>query len=207
MYLHPRQLTSNNKLDNQLKKSRINTCTYKDLSDANPINLDMPTFSLIPNDEIDKIMSPEMALKFQNRKATYAVPITELKKIIANIWQEVIHIKRLDSSYNNFKSNMIQWNADAFTDITNTTNFFSLGGDSLLLVQVCQYYQLLFSLDIEKITIRAFFQYNTIDGHVQILDSIMKDSTQPKQWRPLYIDNGDTLLLIRFFSIIRYSSL
>jgi hypothetical protein len=189
----------------------------------------MPTFSLSPNDEVDENMSPKMVSTFQNTKATYAASNTELKKTIVNIWQEVIHTDRLDSSFNNLESNrlkqvptdtnkasssihispsnMTQSDTNTFTEVASTTDFASLGGDSLRLVQVYQHYQLLFNLDIEQITTREFFKCNTIDGHVQILDSIMKDSIQPKQWRSLHIDNGDTLLFIHFFSIIRCSSL
>ncbi len=159
-----------------------------------------------PNDEIDENSLPEISSSFQERKATYTASNTELKKTIANIWQEVIHTDRLDPSYNNLNSNRLK-QVLTDTDEASTTDFSSLGGDSLRLVQVYHHYQLLFNLDIEQIATREFFECNTIDGHVQILVSIMKDSIQPQQWRSLNIDYGDTLLLILFFNIIIYSSL
>jgi hypothetical protein len=204
---HRKQLTSKDKLHSQLEKPIPKT--YQDLSNINQIDFNGSTFPFSSHDEIDRKSLPEISFSAQNKEKTYVAPTTELKKTIANVWQELIYTDRLDSPYNNLKSNglkqvplfedetassnLSQSDANGFSDISTTTNFHSLGGNSLQLVQIYRHYQSLFNFDSEAITIRPFFECNTIDEHAKLLETIIKDDTESKQWHTLHINNGKTL--------------
>jgi hypothetical protein len=161
----------------------------------------------------------------QNEEETYVEHSTEIKKTIANIWQELIYTDPLDPPYKNLESNglkqlplvtnktisptnalpsnLSQSDANGFSYISPTSNFYSLGGNSLQLVQAYRNYQSLFNFDTEILTIRPFFECNTIDEHAKLLEASINDNTQSKKWHTLHINNGNTFLLIHFLNKIR----
>jgi dGTP triphosphohydrolase len=199
-YAHLKRLESNDKLHHQSEETR--KTIYQNLADIN---------------QIEEKLLPEIS-SFQNKVEVNVVSNIELKKTITNIWQDVIHTDRFNSSYYNSKSkelnktpldtneatssNLSQSDANSFIDTTNTKKFSSLGGDSLQFVQVYQRYQLLFSLDTEKLPTRLLLECDTIDEHLKILAPLIKQSVQPQQWHPLHIKISKTFSMIHFFNII-----
>lgn len=173
-------MTSRDEPNNQLEKS-----IRQDFSDVNQNDLNAFTV---------------------NKEDAHAASGTELEKTVANIWQELIHLDHSETSYNNIKSNELTqvplmknetisssnlFESNNFSDISTTTNFYSLGGHSLQLVQIYQHYQSLFNFDTEVLTIRPFFECNTIEEHAKLLETIVKDDIKSKQWPTLHTDNGN----------------
>ncbi|CAF1403215.1 unnamed protein product, partial [Adineta steineri] len=70
------------------------------------------------------------------------------------------------------------------------TNFSSIGGYSLLAVQIYQDYRTLFDFDSATINSRLFFEHNTIAKHAALLQNIKINRIQAKQWHTLYINQG-----------------
>ena len=71
----------------------------------------LKNFPLTPNGKVDRKALPDVDMSTQN---IYCAPHTEMEKILCDIWQEVLGIGRVGI----------------------TDNFFSLGGHSLLIMQV-----------------------------------------------------------------------
>jgi amino acid adenylation domain-containing protein len=78
--------------------------------------------------------------------------------------------------------------------ISTRTSFFNLGGDSLLLIQLYRHYQLLFGFDNESLTIRLFFEQNTIVQHAKLIETIVTTDTQSQQWQSLHITKGNLFI-------------
>jgi hypothetical protein len=78
--------------------------------------------------------------------------------------------------------------------ISTRTNFFNLGGDSLLLIQLYRHYQLLFGFDNEPLTIRLFFEQNTIVQHAELIETVLTTDTQSQRWQSLHITKGNLLI-------------
>jgi acyl carrier protein len=173
-------------------------------------------FPLSPNGKVDQESLPEISTSIHQKKDADIAPSTELEKTIVNIWQKLIHNDQLDLSDNKLQSNELKQlplvtndtvsstcaaPSDLFESDTRTasqistkTNFYSLGGDSLQLVQLYRHYQTLFDFDAEALTIRPFFEYNTIDEHVKLLETIIPNDMQSRQWHTLHINEGKTFL-------------
>ena len=118
-----------------------------------------------------------------NIETTDIAPDVELKKAIANIWEDVIYTDRFHSS----SDPSFSFDTDHLSTSTNTLNFSSLGGDSLQFVQVYQRYQSLFNLDVDKLPTRSLFEHNTIDEHVKLIAPMLRENTESQQWRTLHI--------------------
>ncbi len=167
------------------------------------------TFPLSSNGKIDRNSLPEISSSVLNKEDTYMAPITELEKTIEHIWREVIYADRVTSLYNALKpyelpsstsetirrtnessSNLHYSDTKAFSRMSTTTSFFNIGGDSLSLVRIYQHYQSRFGFDTETLTIRPFFEGDTIAEHAKLLETIIKDNMQSKRWHTLHIDDG-----------------
>jgi len=74
----------------------------------------LDAFPLTPNEKIDRKVLPIPELGSGNKAGKQQLPRSEIEKIIAGIWQEVLNLK----------------------DVSTDENFFDLGGHSLLLAQV-----------------------------------------------------------------------
>ena len=95
----------------------------------------------------------------------------------------------------NEKHKGLSWDAAQENEnirISTRANFFNLGGDSLLLIQLYRHYQLLFGFDNEALPIRPFFDQNTIVEHAKILETVVKNDKQLQQWRTLHITQGNS---------------
>ncbi|CAF1564468.1 unnamed protein product, partial [Adineta steineri] len=167
------------------------------------------SFPLSPNGKIDRKALPEISLSVLQQEDTYNAPNTELEKMIANIWQEILYTNRLITQHDDLESNKlpsianktvssIYYPTKSVSDldrqtsflISTTASFFSVGGNSLLLVQIYQYYQSKFNFETEALNIRSLFDYNTIVEHAKLLETIIVDGTQLKQWHTLNINDG-----------------
>ncbi|CAF0904258.1 unnamed protein product, partial [Didymodactylos carnosus] len=76
------------------------------------------------------------------------------------------------------------------------SNFFSMGGNSLLLMKLYNYYLSKFSLNQQLINIAMLFKQSTIIGHVQLLKNALFTTengtlvVEQQQWKPLNITQG-----------------
>ena len=92
---------------------------------------------LTPNGKVDRRGLPPSDSVRPNLEPEYVAPQTDAERIIANIWQEVLHLKKVGMD----------------------DNFFDLGGHSLLMVQVHSKLRQAFE---KKISMVEMFQYPTI---------------------------------------------
>ena len=163
------------------------------------------TFPLSPNGKVDRNSLPEISSLALSKEDTYIAPTTELEKTIVNIWKQLVYKHRLPSNGSDLNSSNTNeiisptCHSDSNcsyqeTQISASTNFFDLGGDSLLLIQLYQHYQSLFNFDTEVLSIRPFFEFNTIVEHAKLIETIIRDDMQSKQWHTLHINEGKTFL-------------
>ncbi|CAF3939902.1 unnamed protein product, partial [Adineta steineri] len=159
--------------------------------------IDVSSFPLNSNGKIDRKALPNISLSVLQQGNTYNAPNTELEKTIANIWQEILYTNRLIIQHDDLESNMLPSIAnlsgiDRQTSfmISITASFFSVGGNSLLLIKIYQHYQLKFNFETETLSVRSFFDYNTIVEHAKLLETIIIDAAQLKQWHTLHTNEG-----------------
>ncbi|CAF1334934.1 unnamed protein product, partial [Adineta steineri] len=95
----------------------------------------------------------------------YIEPKNELETLVHSIWCKVLGCNR----------------------ISMLTNFFSIGGHSLLFIRIYQYYRTLFNFDSETINIQSFLEYNTIVEHAKLLENMKINNIQTKEWHTLHI--------------------
>ncbi|ARV58866.1 hypothetical protein BZZ01_09655 [Nostocales cyanobacterium HT-58-2] len=100
---------------------------------------------LSPNGKIDRKMLPAPELTRFALQTAYVAPRDEIEQIIAAIWQESLQVQTVGID----------------------DNFFDIGGDSLLIVQVHHQLRQLLKTDISII---EMFQYPTINSLTQYLN-------------------------------------
>ncbi|CAF3787875.1 unnamed protein product, partial [Adineta steineri] len=152
--------------------------------------ISVSSFPLSPNGKIDRKALPEISLSVLQQEDTYNAPNTELEKTIANIWQEVLYTNRLTIHHDDPAINVSGIDRQTSFLISTTASFFSVGGNSLLLVKIYQRYQSKFNFESEVLSIRSFFDYNTIVEHAKLLETIIINGTQLEQWHTLNINEG-----------------
>ncbi|CAF4312519.1 unnamed protein product, partial [Adineta steineri] len=74
--------------------------------------------------------------------------------------------------------------------ISITANFFSIGGHSLLFIELYHRYQQLYDLDNRVLSIALFLQQPTILQHSQLLQSITINQMKSVHWHTLHINQG-----------------
>ncbi|QFZ12020.1 non-ribosomal peptide synthetase [Anabaena sp. YBS01] len=115
----------------------------------------LPSLPLTPNGKVDRRALPDPNL--HQELSDYVTPNTELERIIAGIWQQVLGVEKV-GIYN---------------------NFFELGGHSLLLVKINQQLQEEFGLELSIIDM---FNYPTVHSLSQHLNNnIHKKNTVTQQ--------------------------
>jgi hypothetical protein len=168
------------------------------------------SFPLSANGKIDRNSLPEVSMSVFGKDKTCIAPNTELEKTIANIWQQFLCTDRTALNDTDSKSNLVSsirnetihltdHTASNFSCenpkvsylISTTTSFFDLGGDSLLLIQIYQYYQSLFNFDTEALTIGPFFIKNTLAEHAKLLETFLINNMKSLQWHTLHINEGN----------------
>nr|WP_231936465.1 non-ribosomal peptide synthetase [Fischerella sp. NIES-3754] len=99
---------------------------------------------LLPNGKVDRHSLPAPDQTRPELKQTYQAPQTEVEKIIAQIWQEALHVN----------------------EVGIHDNFFELGGHSLLLLQIHNQLQKRFQ---QSLSILELFRYPTISSLAKYL--------------------------------------
>ncbi|CAF1486244.1 unnamed protein product, partial [Adineta steineri] len=152
--------------------------------------ISVSSFPLSPNGKIDRKALSEISLSVLQQEDTYNAPNSELEKMIANIWQEVLYTNRLTIHHDDPAINVSGIDRQTSFLISTTTSFFSVGGNSLLLVNIYQRYQSKFNFEREALSIRSLFDYNTIVEHAKLLETVIIDGAQLEQWHTLHINEG-----------------
>jgi hypothetical protein len=75
--------------------------------------------------------------------------------------------------------------------IPTTVNFFSIGGHSLLFIELYHRYQSIFAFDNHILSITLFLQQSTIVQHSQLLQTVIINDMKSIQWHPLHINQGN----------------
>ncbi|CAF1439300.1 unnamed protein product [Adineta ricciae] len=166
------------------------------------------TFPLNSNGQVDRESLAKTSRTSLQKENTCLPPSTELEKVIANIWNQILS---KDQLYNDLTSNecnqlplitsqalssdLIQLNTSTFFHQSNSDSFFDVGGDSLLLLHLYQQYQALFNFDPDILPIRSFFECDTIAEHGKLLQAVIPHSIQTIRWQALNITQGKGLML------------
>jgi hypothetical protein len=77
--------------------------------------------------------------------------------------------------------------------ISTMTSFFSIGGHSLLLIELYHRYQSLFGFDTRLLSIALFIQQPTIVQHAQLLQIVAMNDTKSTQWHTLHINQSNKI--------------
>ncbi|CAF4238617.1 unnamed protein product, partial [Adineta steineri] len=152
--------------------------------------MSVSSFPLSPNGKIDRKALPKISLSVLQHEDIYTTPNTELEKMITNIWQEILYTDRLIIQHDDPTKIVSGIDRQTSFLISTTASFFSVGGNSLLLVKIYQRYQSKFNFESEALSIRSLFDYNTILEHAKLLEPIIIDGAQLKQWHTVHINDG-----------------
>jgi hypothetical protein len=85
--------------------------------------------------------------------------------------------------------------------ISTTRSFFSIGGHSLLFIELYHRYQSLFDFDTRELSIAPFLQQPTIGQHAHLLEQITTNNRMLTQWHTLHITEGSIFFCVL---IIKY---
>ncbi|CAF1539915.1 unnamed protein product, partial [Adineta steineri] len=132
---------------------------------------------LSPNGKVDRkrlpppdlslltLSSTSSTIAFENRSD---LPQNQLQKQIHDIWCEILRC--------------------IGQQISITANFFSIGGHSLLFIELYHRYQQLYDFDNRVLSIVLFLQQPTILQHSQLLQSITINQMKLVHWHTLHIN-------------------
>lgn len=129
-------------------------------------------FPLNANGKVNRKCLPVPDVSKMNTltRADYEPPHTEMEARVHDLWCEVLQA----------------------TDkkISTRTSFFSIGGHSLLFIQLYHHYQSTFHFDSNTLSITRFLQQGTIYEHAKLLETIQFADVKPKTWKSLHISEG-----------------
>jgi hypothetical protein len=77
--------------------------------------------------------------------------------------------------------------------ISTTTSFFSIGGHSLLFIELYHRYQILFDFDTRALSVAPFLQQPTIVQHAKLLEKITTQAMKSMQWHTLHLIQGNII--------------
>ncbi|CAF3767044.1 unnamed protein product, partial [Adineta steineri] len=97
-------------------------------------------------------------------------PLNQFEERILTIWCQVLHCNE--------------------NHISRTTSFFSVGGHSLLFIELYHHYQSVFNFDAHTLSIAPFLQQPTIFQHSQLLQTVIINNVKATQWHTLNINEG-----------------
>ena len=97
--------------------------------------------------------------------------ISDSEERVQSVWFQVLHCKE--------------------QEISVTTNFFSIGGHSLLFIELYHRYQAVFAFDSAEISIALFLQRPTIREHAELLEHVTKMNIELARWHPLHLFQGN----------------
>ncbi|CAF1398572.1 unnamed protein product, partial [Adineta steineri] len=137
-----------------------------------PIFVILDKLPLNQNGKIDRnqLPSPDFSLPTLLSSNKSDTPLNQFEERIHTIWCQVLHC---DESH-----------------ISTTTSFFSVGGHSLLFIQLYHHYQSTFNFDAHALSIAPFLQQPTIFQHSQLLQIVITNSIKTTQWYTLHINEG-----------------
>ncbi|CAF1115770.1 unnamed protein product [Didymodactylos carnosus] len=124
------------------------------------------------NSKIDRKRLPEVDFSQMQHNNDYAEPKTDEEQEIHRVWCELLNIDK----------------------ISTTENIFSIGGNSLILMRLMNYYQTHFVQ--QNLNISTLFQQPTIQQHARLVLINSNDNEQQrmllksKQWQPLNLTEG-----------------
>jgi hypothetical protein len=124
------------------------------------------------NGKIDRkrLPSPDLSSFTLSSSSGTDTPHNQLEERVHNVWCQVL---RCDGQ-----------------QISTTTNFFTIGGHSLLFIELYHRYQAIFDFDTRELSIALFLQQPTIVQHAQLLQATIINQMKFTQWHTLYINQG-----------------
>ncbi|CAF4019630.1 unnamed protein product [Adineta steineri] len=124
------------------------------------------------NGKIDRkqLPSPDFSLSTLLSSDKSDTSLSQFEERLHTIWCEVLHCNE--------------------NHISRTTSFFSVGGHSLLFIQLYHHYQSVFNFDAHTLSIAPFLQQPTIFQHSQLLQTVILNNIKPTQWYTLHINEG-----------------
>ncbi|CAF4104371.1 unnamed protein product, partial [Adineta steineri] len=125
------------------------------------------------NGKIDRkqLPSPDFSLSTLLSSNKSDIPFNQFEERIHTIWCQVLHA---DENH-----------------IAGTTSFFSVGGHSLLFIELYHHYQSVFNFDNQALSIAPFLQQPTIFQHSQLLQTVIINNVKTTQWYTLHINEGN----------------
>ena len=125
------------------------------------------------NGKIDRKQLPRPNPSSLTLFSSSDIPHNNLEEKIQQIWLQVL--RRVEHR------------------ISTTTNFFSIGGHSLLFIELYHRYQSMFAFDTAELSIAPFLQRSTIEQHAKLLERIPTHHTLSTQWYTLNVIEGNDL--------------
>ncbi|CAF3947469.1 unnamed protein product, partial [Adineta steineri] len=124
------------------------------------------------NGKIDRkqLPSPDFSLSALLSFDISDTPLNQFEERIHTIWCQVLRCNE--------------------NHISRTTSFFSIGGHSLLFIELYHHYQIVFNFDAHTLSIAPFLQQPTIFQHSQLLQIIIMNNIKTTQWYTLHINEG-----------------
>lgn len=125
------------------------------------------------NGKVDRtsLPSPTLSNFDAQMDTSHSQTRNEIEENVHDLWCKVLH--RVGSQ------------------ISNSTSFFSIGGHSLLLIELYYQYQILYGFDSRILSIAPFLRQTTIAEHAQLLDTINFDHISSEAWQPFYNNEGN----------------
>ncbi len=145
------------------------------------------------NGKIDRKLLPppdfsHLSSKPRGNDIELLAPRNEVEATIHHIWCDI------------FKQN----------PISIDTNIFTIGGHSLLIMQLVHRYKIEFHLESNNLSITDLFQYPTIVGHAQLIHQTVniKQNIEDYHWSSLHLIQGnkECLNFYQLYSIFSSSS-
>lgn len=128
------------------------------------------------NGKVDRNRLPSIDLSILTKTevATHSQPENGVEERVHTLWCEVLKLEE--------------------DQLSTTANFFSVGGHSLLLIQLYHRYQSSFGFDTRSMTVAPFLRRTTIKEHAKILESSKSVTvTRSDMWQPLLINEGNMI--------------
>ncbi|CAF3893426.1 unnamed protein product, partial [Adineta steineri] len=124
------------------------------------------------NGKVDRkqLPPPDFSLSTLLSSDKSDTPLNQLEKRIHTIWCQVLHCTE--------------------KHICTTASFFSIGGHSLLFIELYHHYQSIFNFDTHTLSIAPFLQQPTISQHSQLLQTVIMNNIKTTQWCTLHISEG-----------------
>ncbi|CAF4218881.1 unnamed protein product, partial [Adineta steineri] len=137
-------------------------------------------FPLNANGKLDRKLLPQPNFSSSSIKTTdiqHTNPNNSIEEQLLSIWCEILH---RNNNNNNEQD-----------EISTSANFFTVGGHSLLFIQLYHRYQSIFSFTNELLSIALFLQKTTIIEHAKLLNSIKStDVIREETWQSLHLIKG-----------------